>query len=354
MSPYSDLRRPTFRHQPTTVMPGGPRRQTWTRSAHEATPPPLSKQDLQLGVAVLNNTVPKATYIHILPPVAHRDATPAPTVEACSEERAGSLAPVATSAMATVDEAPLHLPGPARCRGLGLWAAVSIVVVVVAGYGFWSVRQSNNQEQRNPVESVPGQEVTEQVRAVRVHLERDEVSAARTTLDRIPIMARQDPAAVAAQADVIGREARRDNALRAARECIQSTDWTCAVGHARIAQSIDRTSGEAREVLEKITNLGLMPSVRPNDVPAGRRLGPGPVAKVKPAPTGDSSAAVPLGECEAIVAVGRRALANSNYDQAIASANDVLSALGLCGGAQQLKQDAIRARDAARRSSTTQ
>lgn len=192
-------------------------------------------------------------------------------------------------------------------------------------------------------------DVGEHVRAVRGHLERAELGAARRTLDGIPATARQNPAALALRDEVASREEGRENALRAARQCMQASDWPCAIRQARGALSVDRTSDEARQIIEKITNLGLATPAPTNDAPANRPPAPGGKTARVPS-TGSGTAADPtLNECEATVAAGRRALASGSYDRALASANDALSALGLCPGAQQLRQDAMSAKDAGRR-----
>lgn len=151
--------------------------------------------------------------------------------------------------------------------------------------------------------------------------------------------------------DVARQEARRDTELKAARECLQKERWECAVNHALSALAVDRTSDEAQRIVERVRGLGFGPSAGGKNPPAARTPVTSPaVPSGGPAtPGSDAGAASTSADCEANVAAGRRALAARRFDEAIARANDPLAALGFCPGAEQLKQDAMRAKNEALR-----
>jgi hypothetical protein len=186
---------------------------------------------------------------------------------------------------------------------------------------------------------------------VRGDLERQDLTAARSGLERIQTADREDPVVRRLRDDLIREEARRDTALEAARDCLQNNGWECAIGHARSALAVDRSSDEARRIVERVRDLGLSPDAKTTDRPTPNLpTAPTPVAKgtiaTRDPKAGDEST---LNDCDILVAAGRRALTARKFDEAIARANDPLAALGLCPGAEQLKRDAIRAKSEALR-----
>jgi hypothetical protein len=195
-------------------------------------------------------------------------------------------------------------------------------------------------------------EIARELTTARGQLDRGDVSGARSTVDRILALEPENAEALRLGDDISAREERRDASLRAAKGCIRTSDWPCAISRATEALSMDRGNGDAREIIDRITKLGLgqtdaAPASSASDTatPSDSRpaTSPGPDAlAVPPAPRSS-------GDCDAIVRAGRHALETSSYDEAITNANTALRALGLCPGAQQLKEDAMRAKDAAGR-----
>jgi hypothetical protein len=246
---------------------------------------------------------------------------------------------------------PSPVPRPKARAPLMKWIALAAVVAAAAvgSYSYWGGPQGAH---RSPPALGETSKSSQQGHLVRTHLERDEVTSARTALERIPPSEKGHAEVVELREDIARRETRRDGALRAAKACLDANGWTCALCNAKSAQAIDRSSEEARHIVERISHLGLAPAE-----PAASGEGcsspttPKEPSQARPLPSTKSlpAAAAKQGDCDTIVAAGRQALQAKSYDQAIAIVNNAMTALGLCPEAQHLKEEAVRARDKANR-----
>jgi hypothetical protein len=121
----------------------------------------------------------------------------------------------------------------------------------------------------------------------------------------------------------------RDADLKAAKACEQAKDWPCAIRMAERVLAADSGNQEAKALQRRVTLIQLGIEKPPESAQAETSAAPA--------------------ECGASVRAGKAALKARRYDEAVAKANAALSALALCPEAEQLKQDALLAKQKSNR-----
>lgn len=227
---------------------------------------------------------------------------------------------------------------------------VAALLLAVAGVGYWAWPKRDAPASSTQAALSP--ETAATLEAVREHLRLREVTRARARLGPVPTAHPRHPDVQRMNGEVAAQEAARDRALEVMKECLRKNDNACAARASRAAEAVDVTSDEARLTRERLEE-------KPEKA-AARRPAPARPKGVASLPSRDRDlpprvvqappAAPPEGQsaCESLTKKGRQELTAQRYDDAIRIA-EAGRALGFCPSAEQLKQDALRAKEAARR-----